>query len=62
MSPARTSASAKKKNKDSTNNKKNPKRLVSKDSSSEKGSEEKDMNITWNGMKLVKISIEHCKS
>ena len=56
MSPARTSASAKKKNKYSPKNpKKSPKRLVSKDLSSEKGIGEKDMNKTWNGMKIVKV-------
>ena len=57
MAPARTSVSVKKKNKDTPKNqKKSPKRLVSKDYSSGKGSEEKVVNKKWDGMKLVKVN------
>lgn len=65
MSPARTSASAKKAKDTPKNKGKSPKRLVTKDLSLGEGSVEKvvnDADMTWNGMKLVKISIEHCKS
>lgn len=66
MSPARTlSANKKTKNKPTEKGKITPKRLVEKDLSvGQSSAESNDMKIldTWNGLKIVKIQIEHCKS